>query len=58
MNLFPGDVFADRFTVVRLVGEGGMGLVYEVTDRRFADRHRALKVLRPGRAHDARARAL
>ena len=42
-----GQVFAGRFEVVRLLGEGGMGKVYEVRDRQIEGRAVALKVLLP-----------
>lgn len=44
--LQPGDLFGDRFEVVRLRGQGGMGHVYEVEDRVLGKRV-ALKTLRP-----------
>lgn len=47
-----------RFHVVREVGEGGVGLVYEVADTKFSGVHRALKVPRPGLSSDPKARAL
>ncbi len=58
MTLVVGQRFADRFTVVRLIGEGGMGVVFEVTDGKFREAPRALKVLRPGKEGDEKQRAL
>jgi len=43
----PGQSFGDRYTVVELVGAGGMGQVYKVIDRRL-NRTVALKLIRPG----------
>ncbi len=43
---------AGRFTIVRTLGEGGMGVVYAVTDRRFPGAPRALKMLQPGNEHN------
>jgi len=34
----PGEVVAGRFHVIREVGEGGMGIVYEVFDRKVGRR--------------------
>ena len=49
-GLGPGDVLGDRFEIVRSLGQGGAGAVYEVVDRTGGAR-RALKLLRdPGRA--------
>jgi serine/threonine protein kinase len=42
----PGEVVADRFEIVRPLSAGGMGVVFEVTQRGLGVR-RALKVLRP-----------
>ena len=48
--LQPGDVVADRYRVVRLIGAGSMGWVYEAEG---GDTQRvALKVLKPGAARD------
>ena len=47
----PGDVIAGC-EILRLLGEGGRGLVYEVRDP--AGEARALKVLRPSLAADPR----
>ncbi len=43
-----GAVFAKRYEIIRAIGEGGMGAVFEVVDR-VTHRHRALKVLLPGK---------
>src|SRR5262249_2222493 len=43
----PGQSFGDRYTVVELVGAGGMGQVYKVIDRRL-NRTVALKLIRRG----------
>lgn len=47
-----GTLVAGRFEIVGILGQGGMGEVYEVLDRTLKDR-RALKVIKaePGRAH-------
>ena len=41
-----GDLLAGRFRVVRLLGQGGMGQVYEAEDQELRE-HVALKVIRP-----------
>lgn len=42
-----GQILNDTFQIVRLIGEGGMGRVYEARHRRLPDRRFAIKVLLP-----------
>jgi tRNA A-37 threonylcarbamoyl transferase component Bud32 len=44
-KLAPGSQLGDTYQIVRLVGEGGMGEVYEVRHARLAGRY-ALKIIR------------
>ncbi len=45
-RFFPGDVVCSRFHIIRLLGKGGMGEVYDAWDEEVED-HVALKTLRP-----------
>ena len=49
-RLPPGTLLADRFSLVRRVGAGGMGTVYEAIDEKL-NRVVALKCARPGYGH-------
>ena len=51
----PGQVFADRFTIEALIGEGGVGRVYRATDA-TRELPVALKCLRPEYAREPRIR--
>ncbi|HEY4492735.1 MAG TPA: protein kinase, partial [Acidobacteriota bacterium] len=51
----PEDVLADRFKVLRLLGKGGMGTVYEAWDQEIGAAV-ALKIMRPDLAQDSNAR--
>ena len=46
-----GQVLADTYTVIRAVGEGGMGRVYEARHARIGGKRFAVKVLHPEYAH-------
>jgi serine/threonine protein kinase len=52
MALKPGTLFAKHYEVVRVISTGGMGVVYEVSDRNIK-RRRALKVMLPHVVTDA-----
>jgi hypothetical protein len=43
----PGEIVSNRFEIVREVGEGGMGIVYEAFDRKRTHRI-AIKSAKPG----------
>jgi tetratricopeptide (TPR) repeat protein len=51
-RLRPGQILIDRFVVVRLIAQGGMGEVYEVEDRLLQGVHVALKTILPYIADD------
>jgi eukaryotic-like serine/threonine-protein kinase len=50
-TLEPGMVLAQRYEIVEILGQGGMGAVYKATDREL-NRAVAIKVIRPDLARD------
>src|SRR6185436_9546006 len=54
MSLSTGDVIDSKYRIVRLIGEGGMGAVYEGENIRI-QRTVAIKVLHAGVAENADA---
>ncbi|MFN7998109.1 MAG: protein kinase [Bryobacteraceae bacterium] len=48
----PGDMAGGRFRIVRMLGRGGMGEVYEAEDTLLAGEHVALKAMRSDIAAD------
>jgi tetratricopeptide (TPR) repeat protein/tRNA A-37 threonylcarbamoyl transferase component Bud32 len=51
--LAPGELLSDRFRILRMVGAGGMGEVYEAEDTQLGERI-ALKTIRTELANDQR----
>jgi serine/threonine protein kinase len=43
----PGIVLRDRYKIIELVGQGGMGAIYKAEDLRLAGRYCAIKEIRP-----------
>jgi len=45
--LMPRTVLRDRYKIIELVGQGGMGAIYKAEDLRLAGRYCAIKEVRP-----------
>ena len=45
--LMPGTVLRDRYKIIELVGQGGMGAIYKAEDLRLEGRYCAIKEVRP-----------
>jgi serine/threonine protein kinase len=54
MTITPGTVFEGKYNVIRQIGEGGMGSVFEV-EHALLYRRFALKIMNPDLAKDSRA---
>src|SRR5205823_2339127 len=54
MSLQPGQIIEGKYRIIRLLGEGGMGAVYEGENLRI-HRRVAIKVLHPGTAENVDA---
>ena len=52
--LVPGEPFGSRYHIIRVLGAGGMGVVYHAWDGELGVAV-ALKVIRPEALHDAEA---
>ena len=60
-HLKPGDILRDRYKIVDVIGQGGMGCIYRAADLRLEGRFTAIKDVQPdpngtpeGRAQDRR----
>lgn len=56
ISLAPGSIFAQRYRIVRLIGQGGMGAVFEVVHVE-TERRCALKVMQPNMVDNEAMRA-
>ncbi len=55
--LQPGTLFAGRYEIIRLIGEGGMGAVYQACDPKDKSFQVALKILFPSVFNNPKSRA-
>lgn len=57
-HLKPGSLLRDRYEIVEIIGEGGMGCIYKAIDRRLEGRFTAIKEIQPDPDHRPEDRAL
>ncbi len=46
-HLKPGDILRDRYKIVDVIGQGGMGCIYQAADLRLEGRFTAIKDIQP-----------
>lgn len=51
----PGEWVAERFQIIRVIGRGGFGMVYEARQKSMGHRRIALKILAPRRSQEPKA---
>jgi serine/threonine protein kinase len=47
IRLKPGDVLRDRYKIIEIIGQGGMGCIYKAADVRLEGRYTAIKEIHP-----------
>ncbi|NUM35485.1 MAG: SUMF1/EgtB/PvdO family nonheme iron enzyme [Candidatus Brocadiae bacterium] len=56
MSFPQGEIIAQRYEIIKLIGAGGMGAVYLVKDRKLQDDLKALKIMLPKLINDPNAK--
>jgi serine/threonine-protein kinase len=57
-HLKPGSRLRDRYEIIEIIGEGGMGCIYKAADHRLEGRLAAIKEIQPDPDHRPEDRAL
>ncbi|NDJ75034.1 MAG: serine/threonine protein kinase [Chloroflexi bacterium] len=47
VRLKPGDILRNRYEIVEIIGQGGMGCIYKAADKRLEGRFTAIKEIQP-----------